>query len=93
MIRIKNCREARKKLGGKVVRIKVNTGEGGKLFGSVTTAQIAEALAIQFSVPVDKKDLKMERPSNRLANTGFKAKLYAGVEAFEANIKVKFGIN
>jgi len=53
--KLKIAEEARKKLGGKVVRIKVNTGEGGKLFGSVTTAQIAEALAIQFSVPVKAK--------------------------------------
>ena len=86
--KLKIAEEARKKLGGKVVRIKVNTGEGGKLFGSVTTAQIAEALAIQFSVPVDKKDLKMEETVKQTGEYRFKAKLYTGVEA-EMTLKVE----
>ena len=86
--KLKIAEETRKKLGGKVVRIKVNTGEGGKLFGSVTTAQIAEALAGQFGVAVDKKDLKIEETVKQIGEYRFKAKLYTGVEA-EMSLKVE----
>jgi large subunit ribosomal protein L9 len=86
--KLKIAEEARKKLGGKVVRVKVNTGEGGKLFGSVTTAQIAEAMTAQFGVPVDKKDLKIEETVKQVGEYKFKAKLYTGVEA-EMTLKVE----
>lgn len=86
--KLKIAEEARRKLGGKVVRVKVNTGEGGKLFGSVTTAQIAEALVAQFSIPVDKKDLKIEETVKKTGEYQFKAKLYTGVEA-EMTLKVE----
>jgi len=86
--KLKIAEETRKKLGGKVVRIKVNTGEGGKLFGSVTTAQIAEALVGQFGVTVDKKDLKIEETVKQIGEYRFKAKLYTGVEA-EMSLKVE----
>ena len=86
--KLKIAEEARKKLGGKVVKVKVNTGEGGKLFGSVTTAQIAEALVAQFSIPVDQKDLKIEETVTKTGEYQFKAKLYTGVEA-EMTLKVE----
>ena len=36
--RQKSAEEMKKKLGGKLVSVKVSAGEGGKLFGSVTSA-------------------------------------------------------
>ena len=86
--KLKIAEESKKKLGGKVVRIKVNTGEGGKLFGSVTNAQIADALTSQYGVPVDKKDLKMEDTVKQTGEYRFKVKLYAGVDA-EMTLKVE----
>jgi len=86
--KLKIAEDAKKKLGGKVVKIKVNTGEGGKLFGSVTTAQIAEAIGTQFAVPVDKKDLKIEETVKQIGEYKFKVKLYTGVEA-EMTLKVE----
>ncbi len=86
--KLKIAEESKKKLGGKVVRIKVNTGEGGKLFGSVTNAQIADALTSQYGVPVDKKDLKIEETVKQIGEYRFKVKLYAGVDA-EMTLKVE----
>ena len=86
--KLKIAEETKKKLGGKVVRIKVNTGEGGKLFGSVTTSQIAEAIGVQYVVPVDKKDLKIEETVKQTGEYKFKIKLYTGVEA-EMTLKVE----
>ena len=79
--KLKIAEEAKKKLGGKVVRIKVNTGEGGKLFGSVTNAQIADVLKAQYGIPVEKKDLKMDETVKQTGEFSFKVKLYTGVEA------------
>ena len=86
--KLKIAEESKKKLGGKVVRIKVNTGERGKLFGSVTNAQIADALTSQYGVPVDKKDLKIEETVKQTGEYRFKVKLYAGVDA-EMTLKVE----
>ena len=86
--KLKIAEEARKKLGGKVIKIKVSTGEGGKLFGSVTTAQIAETIGTQFLVPIDKKDLKIEETVKQTGEYQFKVKLYTGVEA-EMTLKVE----
>lgn len=86
--KIKAAEEAKKKLGGKVVRIKVNSGEGGKLFGSVTNAQIADVLTTQYGIPVDKKDLKLDETVKQTGEFPFKVRLYTGVEA-EMTLKVE----
>lgn len=82
------AQEAKKKLGGKVVTIKVNAGEGGRLFGSVTTAQVAEAIGEQYGVEADKKDIKIEDAIKQAGSFPAKIKLHAGVEA-EFTLKVE----
>lgn len=86
--KITQAQEAKKKLGGKVVTIKVNAGEGGKLFGSVTTAQVAEAITAQYGVYADKKDIKLEDPVKQAGDFPAKIRLHTGVEA-EFTLKVE----
>lgn len=86
--KLASAQEARKKLAGKAVVIKVNAGEGGKLFGSVTTAQIAEAAAAQCRVAIDKKDVRVETAVKQAGSYPVKVKLYTGVEA-EFTLKVE----
>ena len=43
----KQLRELAKSVNGKTIRVSIRAGENGKVFGSVTTAQIAAALAEQ----------------------------------------------
>lgn len=45
---------------GKALVLEARTGEGGRLFGSVTTADIAKALREQFNVEVDRKQVQLE---------------------------------
>ena len=45
------------KLEGKVLKIGAKSGTSGKIFGSVTNIQIANALKEQFDVDVDRKDV------------------------------------
>lgn len=46
-------------LSGKTVKIKARAGQGGKLFGSVTTKEVAEALKNQYDITVDKRKIVM----------------------------------
>ena len=78
----KQAAEERKKLlQGKVLRVTASAGESGKLFGSVTTAQIAEALLAQYMVKVDKRDIKLTEPIKQSGNHAVSVKLHAGVQA------------
>ncbi len=47
-------------LDGKSVELKVKAGQGGKLFGAVKTAQIADELKALYGVDVDKKKIQLE---------------------------------
>ena len=51
--------EQAKTFDGKSVVIEARTGEGGRLFGSVTTADVAEALQKQFGVEIDRKQIQL----------------------------------
>ena len=73
--------EAKKKIGGKKVSVKMSSGEEGKLFGSVTSQQVASAIETQLSVAVDKKDIKLDETIKQLGMYPFKIRLYTGVEA------------
>ncbi len=76
-----NADDIRKHLQGKQVKVKVSCGETGKLFGSVTSLHVAEAIKEQMEVDVARKDIKM---AEVIKNTGlypFTIKLYPGVEA------------
>ncbi|KAF0193926.1 MAG: large subunit ribosomal protein L9 [Bacillota bacterium] len=55
------------KLNSTIIRITVRSGEGGKLFGSVTTADIANTLLAQ-GVQVDKRKIEL-RESIKLTGT------------------------
>ena len=86
--RQKSAEEMKKKLGGKLASVKVSAGEGGKLFGSVTSAQVAEALSAQFGAGIDKKDIKLDESIKQAGSYAFRIKLYPGVEA-EMTLKVE----
>ncbi len=70
-----------RELQGKSVRIEAKGGDNGKLFGSITTAQIADALAEQFQLTVDKRDIKMDDAVKQSGNYPFTLKLHSGVQA------------
>jgi large subunit ribosomal protein L9 len=73
--------ETKKHLQGRNVTISVSTGGGGKLFGSVTAAQVAEALEEQLKVKVDKRNVKLGEPIRQLGSFPFAVRLHPGVEA------------
>ena len=58
--------EKAKDLEGKVVEVKIKTGEGGKIFGSVSTKEIAAAAKEQIGFALDKKKMQLEEPIRSL---------------------------
>ena len=67
-------------LKGKNVVIKAKTGDNGKLFGAITSKEIAEALS-NINVDVDKKQILLDSPIKNLGSYSVEAKLYSGVTA------------
>ena len=68
------------KLEGKTVTLKAKGGESGKLFGSLTTKEIAAAISKEVGAPVDKKKLSVETIKTFGAYP-VTAKLHKGVTA------------
>lgn len=50
------------KIGGQVVTVKMKAGEGGKVFGSVSAKEIAEAMKKQNALEIDKKKIQLQEP-------------------------------
>ena len=68
-----------RELKGKVIQIEARGGENGKLFGAVTTDQIAAALKAQHGVDVDKRKLELEEPIKNAGQFFVNLKLVAGI--------------
>jgi large subunit ribosomal protein L9 len=68
------------KIKGLSIVIKAKTGEEGKLFGSVTTMDIAEAMKAQ-GVAIDKRKIVLEEPIKRLGDFTVSIKLHADIAA------------
>lgn len=56
---LKAAQETAAKLKDKTLSIKARAGQNGKLFGSVTTKEVAEELKKQYGVDVDKRKIAM----------------------------------
>ncbi len=68
------------RIKGLAITIKAKTGEEGKLFGSVTSMDIAEAMKAQ-GVVIDKRKIILEEPIKRVGDYTITVKLHADVAA------------
>ncbi len=74
-----------KQLKGQVVEVRAKCGDG-KMYGSVTTQHIADALKDK-GIDIDKKKLVLKDNVRELGRFAVEAKLYAGVSAkFEIEV-------
>ncbi|WP_058486055.1 50S ribosomal protein L9 [Defluviitalea phaphyphila] len=71
----------------KIVTIKVKSGEGGRLFGSVTSKEISVAAKKQLNLTFDKKKILLDEPIKSLGNHIVSIKLHPKVTA-ELTVKV-----
>ncbi len=69
-----------KKLEEMIIDLKAKAGEGGRLFGAITSKQIAEVLAAQ-GVKIDKRKIELNDPIRSLGVTQVPVKLHPEVKA------------
>jgi large subunit ribosomal protein L9 len=50
------------------LKLKVHTGEDGRIFGSVTSKDISEAAEEQYGFQLDKKNIKLKEPIKTAGN-------------------------
>ena len=62
------------------VKIRAKAGSAGRLFGSVTTKEVSEALKAQYGVDLPKTRLELGEPIKSFGTYQVKAKLYTKVE-------------
>lgn len=68
-------------LGKVEVTIPVKAGEGGKIFGSVTAKDIADALNVQHGVEIDKRKIDLKDAIKSLGTTTVAIKIHAEVSS------------
>lgn len=76
-----NARDAAKKLDGVIVRVTAKAGTNGRLFGSVTSKEIAQALKEQFGVNIDKRKILLPEDIKAFGTVQFEIRLYVGINA------------
>lgn len=74
-----SAEEAANKLKGLKVVVKEKCGDNGRLFGSVTTAEIAKAIMDQHDIEVPKKKIVMPDHIKDLGEHKLQIKLHAGI--------------
>ena len=90
MRRAREVKEAREReavqvladrLAGQTVQVTARAGEGGKLFGSVTAVDIADAVHAQLTIDLDRRKLHLPEPIKDLGSHEVSMHLFEGVEA------------
>ena len=82
------AKQLKAKIDEITVELTAKSGEGGRLFGSITTKQIAEELQKKHSIKVDKRKIELEDAIRSLGVTKVPVKLYPEVTA-TLNVHVK----
>lgn len=78
---IKNANELKEKIENTKVKIIAKTGEGDRLFGSITSMDIEKALKEQHGLDVDKKKIEMKDNIKSLGTFNVIVKVYPDINA------------
>lgn len=68
------------RIKGKTIKLTAKAGQNGKLFGSVTSKEVAEKLKAEFNISVDKRKINME-DIKTFGTFEAEVKLYTGISA------------
>lgn len=72
---IEQAQDYAERLGNVIVRVTAKGGEGGRLFGSVTSKEISDALAEQHGMTIEKNQIVQTDPIKNFGSYQVKAKL------------------
>lgn len=78
---LEQARETAARLEGKVVTIISKSGDKGRLFGSVTNKEVAEAIGEQYQVAIDRRKIELKEAIKAIGEYEIKAKLHPKVAA------------
>ena len=76
-----SAEEAAKRLSGLKVIVKAKCGENGRLFGSITSKEISDAILDQHGIEIEKKRIVMDDNIKELGETKLSIKVFAGISA------------
>lgn len=76
-----NAEDISAAINGKTVKAVGKAGNGGRLFGSITAANIADLIEKQFNKKIDKKKIILKTDIKNFGVYEVEIKLYAGVTA------------
>jgi large subunit ribosomal protein L9 len=79
--RLAGAEALKEKLEAEAVQLEMRAGEEGKLYGSVTSAQIAEAVSIQLELAIDKRGVELDEPIKSAGEHKVPVRVYPGVVA------------
>lgn len=69
------------RLTGVRIEVKARAGEGGKLFGSITSADLVDAVQAQLGIELDRRTIDLPEPLKALGPAEVPVKLQTGVVA------------
>ncbi|WP_018663448.1 50S ribosomal protein L9 [Heyndrickxia acidiproducens] len=78
---LEEAKRLKEKLENLTVEIKAKSGKDGRLFGSITSKQIAEQLKKSFDIKIDKRKIELEDAIRVLGYTKVPVKLHSEVTA------------
>ena len=67
------------KLSKILLKIKVKSGANGKIFGGVSSKEIADNLEKQYQIKIDKKKIELKETIKTLGTVNIEIKLFEGV--------------
>jgi large subunit ribosomal protein L9 len=88
---IRSAEDLAKQISGITLSIEAQSGEDDRLFGSVTSMDIAEALSKQ-GVEIDKRKINLEEPIKRLGTYTVSVKIHHDVSA-NVTVEVKKAVS
>lgn len=68
-----------KDLRGKGITISAKCGDTGRLYGSITAQEIADALKAQHGIEIDKRKIELKEPIRNLGDVKVSLWVYAGI--------------
>lgn len=69
------------RLEGQPVLVRAKSGEGGRLFGAVTNAQVADAIRAAFGIDLDRHKIELAEPIKSTGDHSCLVRVAAGVTA------------
>lgn len=87
---IKEAQDLKSKIEKITIEIKAKGGTGGRLFGSITSADISDHLKKQHKIDVDKRKIELKENIKTTGITEVEVKLYPEISAkLKVNVQVE----